>query len=659
MRFFKTTYTEIKIKDIEKINLGQDAPVLLQQIPSLSFSTDAGNGIGYTNLRIRGNDQTRINVSLNGVPYNDAESQGVYWVDIADILSSAKDVQVQRGLGSSTIGAGAFGGNININTSKFNESAYLSLNNSIGSFNSIKNSLLFSSGSINDIFEISGRLTRITSNGFIERALSDLTSGNFNFNIKSKKSLFHLIYFFGDEKTYQAWNGVSEADLLTNRRKNIAGTDFESKAGKPYDNEIDKYTQHNLQAIQSYNWNEHLMTSITLHYTFGSGYYEEYKVGKSLQNYGINNPNSSDLIRQRWLTNHFYGGILQTKFNQNKWSIIGTVSWNQYDGDHYGKVIKTIDVAIDSLPRTYYNNRGIKTDITAFVKIAKEIGRFTPYIDLQVRSIGYTIDGTENELQNLGLKYNTHLFNPKFGLQYKLNQQINMNLYTGFGHKEPERGDFINTPNAAPKVEEMLNSELSIEYKKNQNFASINLYGMWYTNQMILTGAVNDVGNYLRINVPKSYRMGVEGQFNWSLTKKLQLISNLTLSVNKITSFQQTTYTYDENYAVVDSLQLNENLDNKDISFSPALIGYGELNYQINKHWNIGLQNKYVSAQYMDNTQSENKKLSAYNINNATISYTTHFNKVKDVKVFFALEQYIRHRIPEQWLYIQWRKVCR
>ena len=633
---YNNSVTFLKTETIEHLNLGADVPILLQQIPSLTFSTDAGNGIGYTNLRLRGSDQTRINVGINGIPYNDAESQSVFWVDIADLLSTAHEVQVQRGLGFSVLGAGAFGGNININTFKLKEKASLSFNNSIGSFNTVKNNIIFNSGLINNIFQINGRLSRISSNGYIERASANLYSGNFDWSIHHKKLTMYTTYIFGTENTYQAWNGVSEADLKINRRVNYAGTDFGANTGKPYNNEVDIYSQHNVQTHLHYELNNYLNFKTALFYTGGMGYYEEFRVGKDLLSYGLDSSLVTDLVRRRWLKNDFCGATGTLEYNNLGWKIETTIGWNQYDGDHYGEIVNTFGSVALKNPYRYYFNKGIKTDFTSFIKISKKLNKLLLMADVQYRNIGYMINGTENELTYYATKYHYQFINPKIGINYTLNPVAQINLYAGFGQKEPERTDLLNSSNTV-LPEELLDIELGYLYKRNNNNFSFNAFLMNYYNQLVLTGKVNDVGTYYKMNVPKSYRFGMELDGLLWVTKKLKLAGNITWSINKIQSFNSITYTYDQNYSLVDSLTQNLTLQNMDISFSPSFIGYGEVVFFPIKNLALSWQQKYVSSQYLDNTQDDRKKLESYFYHNVNIAYTLVMPKLKEIKFILQL----------------------
>lgn len=633
---YNNSVTFLKVSAIENINTGADVPALLQQIPSLTFSSDAGNNIGYTNLRLRGSDQTRVNVAFNGIPYNDPESQGVFWVNIADILSSSNEVQIQRGLGFSVVGAGAFGGNININTFKLTAKPSISINNSVGSFNTSKNNILFNTGLINNLFQLKGRLSRISSSGYIERASSNLYSGNLDWTIQHKKMTMFTTYFFGSERTYQAWNGVSEADLLISRRVNYAGTDWGANTGEPYKDEVDRYRQHNFQWHLNYVVSNELNFKTSLFYTQGQGYYEEFKVNADLLNYGFSTSVNTDLARRRWLRNDFYGGIMSLEYAPKSWKIETTVAWNQYDGDHFGEIINTFGKNNLTTPYQYYFNKGIKTDVTSFVKISKKFNKILLLADLQYRNVGYMVNGNGHEQ----LQYNTQntfqFFNPKFGINYTLNAQSSLNVYVGYGNKEPERADMLNSANTV-KHEEMLNVELGYFFKKGNNHFSLNSFLMNYTNQLVLTGSINDVGSYFKMNVPKSYRAGIEAEANWQVNPRWNINANITWSVNKISAFNHVTYTYDENYQKVDSLTQIENLENKDISFSPSLVGYAEVSYTPIKSLTFSLQNKYVSAQYLDNTQREEKKLDAYFYNNVNIAYSFALPKEREIKFILQL----------------------
>ncbi|WEK38052.1 MAG: TonB-dependent receptor [Candidatus Pseudobacter hemicellulosilyticus] len=592
------TKTNLTKKEIEKQNLGQDIPFILNQTPSAVVSSDAGTGIGYTGIRIRGTDATRINVTLNGIPYNDAESQGTFFVNMPDFSSSLNSIQIQRGVGTSSNGASAFGATINLSTNEVNTNAYGELNNSAGSFNTWKHTVKAGSGLINDHFTIDARISKISSDGYVDRAASDLRSFYLSGAYIGEKTSIRLNVFGGKEKTYQAWNGVSAADLETNRTINYSGMD---KPGDPYDNQTDNYQQDHYQLFINHQLSKNWTANTAFFLTKGKGYYEEYKAEAEYTAYGLPDngaSTSTDLIRQLWLDNDFYGQIfsVQHKGNRHQFTIGG--GWNRYDGNHFGEVIWA-EAAIPYKHR-WYNLTAYKTDVNAYTKYQYAI---TPGLeifgDLQYRRVLYQLNGFR-EAPDRKVRNTYDFVNPKLGLTYSLKDYL---LYVSYslGSKEPNRNDFeANTDGLKP--ERMHDFELGIERRNNQFSWGATAYYMRYKDQLVLTGSINDVGAYLRSNVPNSYRMGIELQGKVRVTQWLQAGANLTLSRNRIQDFDK--------------------VGNTDIAFSPNLMGGGMISFLPVKNLDISLLGKYVGRQYLDNTASKDHMLEAYYVQDARVSYT-------------------------------------
>lgn len=626
------TKTNIGKSTIGKLNLGQDIPFLLNQTPSVVINSDAGNGVGYTGLRIRGSDATRINLTLNGIPYNDAESQGLFFVNLPDFSSSASSIQVQRGVGSSSNGAGSFGASINFSTNDVNKDAYLELNNSAGSFNTWKNTIKAGTG-LHRHFTADFRLSGIRSEGFIDRASSDLKSIYGSVAYIGEKNSLRLNVFSGKEKTYQSWYGVSEADLAAGKRRiNSAGTE---KPGDPYENETDNYTQTHYQLFFNQQIKPALHFNTAIFLTTGKGYYEQYKAGRDFAEFGLPYPVNgndtvfeADFVRQLWLDNDFYGNTfsLQYKGEKTEATLGGAIT--RYDGRHYGKVIWSSAANIN--PRRWYDLVAEKIDFNLYYKQQTRTGKyFSLYYDLQFRTVQYGISGFRN---NPGLFVNNRFsfFNPKAGIVYRKNGWRAYLSYSIAG-KEPNRDDFEAGNNRQPLAERLYDTELGIEQTKNKYNWSLTLFHMQYRNQLVLTGMINDVGAYTRTNIPKSYRAGIELQAVAGFCKWFNAAGNIALSRNKVKQFTEYLDDYDNGG------QKTVSYEEADIAYSPALTGSATLNFIPAKKIEISLLNKYVSKQYLDNTQNENRSLNAFFVTDLRGIYTFKGKKLKELSVIAQL----------------------
>lgn len=603
--------TNIGKAEIERQNLGQDLPFLLNQTPSVVINSDAGNGVGYTGIHIRGTDATRINVTLNGIPYNDQESQGTYFVDLPDFASSVNNIQIQRGVGTSTNGAGAFGATINFNTNEVNRKAYGELNNSYGSFNTLKNTLKLGTGLLNNHFTADLRLSRVSSGGYIDRASTNLKGLYFSTAYLSNKTDLRFNFITGKEKTYQAWYGVSEADLASNRTVNYAGTD---KPGSPYDNETDNYRQDHYQLFFTQRFTPQLILNTAVFLSNGKGYYEQYKASQKYSSYGMpdlvngsDTTRTTDLVRQLWLDNHYYGDIFSLLYQQGKTSVTLGGAVTRYDGKHFGKVVWA-EKGITG-PKRYYENIAYKNDFNVYTKWQQDLtSSLQSFIDLQYRKVGYEINGFQyNPTLLINTDYN--FFNPKAGLSYHQQNWLSYISYS-VSTKEPNRDDFEAGMNEQPKPEQLKDLELGTEYKNPKASWGVNLFYMDYKDQLVLTGKINDVGSYTRTNIPKSYRLGVELQGALKLANFLKASANLTLSRNKIQNF---TEFIDEYNAAGDYIGQKSNATKEsDISFSPNAVSAATITLLPVKSLSIDLLNKYVSKQYLDNTSNESRKLNPY-----------------------------------------------
>jgi iron complex outermembrane recepter protein len=625
--------------DISKTNFAQDLPYLLQNTPSLVATSDGGTGVGYTGLRIRGTDATRINVTINGIPMNDAESHGVYWVDMPDIASSVESIQIQRGVGTSTNGAGAFGGTINMNTDKVNKNYYGEVNTSYGSFNTSKIVLRGGSGLIAKHYAIDVRFSNIHSDGYIQRATTDLTSYFVQGSYLNDNTTIKFITFGGKERTYFAWDGVPKDSLSTNRTYNPSGHMAEDANGNPigknfYPNATDNYVQTNYQLHLTHSLSNEWKLNGALHYTKGIGYYEEYKVGQSYANYGLNpiiNGNdtitSSNLIRRKWLNNDFYGAVAAVKYDSKKLSFVMGGGINQYLGQHYGNVIgldSLKNLAPIKMNQEYYHSIGNKLDANVYSKVNYSIvDNLIAYADLQYRHIDYLIDGSNGETASSGLEtVNFHpifdFFNPKAGLTWKINDNHKFYSSIAVANREPNRSCYT-TSNALPKSENLTDVEVGYELDLAFLKLGINGYYMYYNNQLVQNGQINAVGEYVVVNVPESYREGVELSSQAKITNWLSWGGNLALSQSKIKEFTEILNQYDANW---NNVGLTQNVyHDTPISFSPNLTATTNLLLHFDR-LDINWQLVYVGSQYIDNTGSADRSLSAYCVNNLRVGYT-------------------------------------
>lgn len=627
------TKTNLSKSEISKNNIGQDIPFLLNQTPSVVVNSDAGTGIGYTGIHIRGTDGTRINITLNGIPYNDAESQISYFVDLPDFASSVNSIQIQRGVGTSSNGAGAFGASINFSTNEVNKHKYLEFNNGYGSFNTWKNTLKAGTGLIKDHFTADFRISSITSNGFIDRASSDLKSLYFSTAYVSKKSSLRFNLFSGKEKTYQAWYGVSESDLKAgNRRVNYAG--MEDPNG-PYPNETDNYRQRHYQLFFDHKITKQIIFNTAVFYTKGKGYYEEYRADEAYSKYNLPNQVrgsdtffTSDFIRQLWLNNNFYGSIFSFQFKNNKTQATLGGGITRYNGKHYG-ILKWASNGYSGNDN-WYNNNALKTDFNIFLKEQTRFANHWNYFyDLQYRYVNYIINGFKDN-PSLHITNTFHFFNPKAGISYSKNRWKGYLSYS-IGKHEPNRDDFEANQTQQPKPEILHDIETGIEYSGKIYDWSAAFYYMHYTDQLVLTGMINDIGAYTRTNIPKSYRVGIELQAGIKPFSWFHATANLTISRNKVINFTEYIDDYDNGNQKVNTYP------SSDIAFSPSIIGGATLSILPAPKFEINLMSKYVSKQYLDNTQHEDRTLNPFFVEDARASYTIQHKWLRQVNLSFQV----------------------
>ncbi len=617
------TKTNLGKKEIAKLNLGQDIPFLLNQTPAVVVSSDAGNGIGYTGIRIRGTDATRINMTINGIPYNDAESQGLFFVNLPDFSSSVNSIQVQRGVGTSSNGAGAFGATINFSTNEVNKDAYAEFNNSYGSFNTWKNTVKAGSGLLHDHFTVDLRLSNISSDGFIDRASTDLQSLYFSTAYLGKNNSLRLNIISGKEKTYQAWYGISEADLKAgNRKVNYAGTE---KPGDPYDNETDNYQQDHFQLFYNQSLNKALTLSTAFFLTKGKGYYEQYKADETYSSYGLPGIGNTDFVRQLWLDNDFYGSVfsLQHKGKQTQTTLGGAIT--SYRGDHFGELIWASN-GMPSPTHRWYDNNAVKNDFNIYLKEQYQLNTaWHLFGDLQFRHVRYRIDGFRNN-PGLSVDNDFSFFNPKVGISYN---HKSWKGYFSYGHagKEPNRDDFEAGILRQPKAEKLHDFEAGIEQTSGNCNWSATFYYMHYQNQLVLTGMINDVGAYTRTNIPKSFRAGVELQASTKFTPWLNASVNMAFSRNKVVDFTEYIDDYDNGG------QKASHFSRPDIAFSPGIVGGSSLNFRPGANTEISILSKYVGKQYLDNTQNENRRLDAFSVQDLRMMHTLKLRWFKEINI--------------------------
>nr|WP_315151035.1 TonB-dependent receptor [uncultured Flavobacterium sp.] len=604
------SFSNLNKKEIKYRNLGQDIPVLMNYLPSVVTTSDAGNGVGYTGIRVRGSDATRVNVTINGIPYNDSESHGTFWVNMPDFASSVESLQLQRGVGTSTNGAGAFGASLNMLTDSYSDEASGEISSSFGSFNTLKNTVKFSTGLMNNHFEIAGRLSALQSDGYIDRANSDLKSYFLQGTYIGKTTLIKALAFGGTEKTYQAWYGIDAATLESDRTFNPAGM-FIDEFGKArfYDNQTDNYQQDHYQL----HWNEKIAanwsTNLAFHYTKGKGYYEEYKEDQDFADYGFASilvaptVNTTDLVRQRWLDNDFYGTTFSAQYKTEKLDLILGGGWNKYEGDHFGKVIWASFASQSELGDHYYDDFSTKTDGNLFAKANYKVSdKWSLFGDLQVRNVTYKANAVETGLVNDTFNF----FNPKAGVTYKLNDINSLYFSYARANREPNRTDYEN---GSPKPEKLDDFELGWRYLSDKIKLNANGYYMKYQDQLVLTGELNDVGAPIRTNSGDSYRVGIELDATIQLSEKWLLQPNVTLSQNKNKDF----------YFTRDGVL--QNLGDTNIAFSPNVVAGNRLAFMPVNHLQISLYSKFVGEQYMANIDSDGSKLDSYLVNDLNVSY--------------------------------------
>jgi iron complex outermembrane receptor protein len=630
-----TTFTQVSKEVIQKQNFGQDVPMILNWTPSMVTTSDAGAGIGYTGLRIRGSDASRINVTVNGIAFNDSESQGVFWVNTPDLASSVQNIQVQRGVGTSTNGSGAFGATVSVQTDVLTVDPYAEAMISAGSFNSQRYTFKGGTGLIKDKWSFDARVSKITSDGFLRRATSDLNSYYLSGGYYGKKTIVKAIMFGGHEETYQAWNGVDKATMDKDRRFNYSGAiyDDEGNISRFYDREVDDYRQDHYQLHISQQLSEYWNGNISFHYTDGRGYFEQYLQDEPFAELGLRDVTignttfeSSDVIVRRWLDNDYYGSTFSVNYAKDKTNFTFGGAFSKYDNArHFGQIIWAEIASNSPVRHEYYNGESEKTDFNVYAKWNYSLTeKLTSFVDLQYRSVNYETAGIDNDQSSYAVQDQFHFFNPKAGLSYSLSSSSVLYTSYAIANREPNRTDYLDG-REKPKNERLGNLELGWRKTTSKFGLEANYYLMNYTDQLVLTGEQNDVGSSIRANVGKSFRTGLELSGSIILSETINWNANVTWSVNK-----------NKDFTVFDE---NDNTSNRNttIILSPSWIAGSQLAWKAFSNFQASLLSKYVGKQYLDNNQNEDVTLGAYFINDLRFSYQFHPKSVNAIEIGFLV----------------------
>ena len=653
-------------------NFGQDIPYLLALSPSFVATSDAGAGIGYTNFRIRGTDLNRINVTVNGIPLNDAESHGTWFVDQPDLAGSTSNVQIQRGVGTSTNGAASFGATINLQTLTLNAEPYAEYQSAAGSFNTFRNSVAAGTGLINGRFAIDARLSKVTSDGFIDRAFSDLKSFYLSAGYHSTNTVLKAIVFGGLETTYQAWNGVPSVRLNNDlegmklyethwlysalETRQMLESNSRTYNLYTYENQVDNYQQDHYQLHLSHRFNSRLNLNAALHYTVGLGYYEQYKASQKYQNYGMEKPvingveiSRTDLIRRKWLDNDFYGAIFSMNYKHHKTELSWGGGAHHYLGNHYGKIIWAANMGEYPINHEWYRNKGIKSDLNSYLKVHQALSDIVSLFgDLQFRHIHYEINGNDDDLAQLDQNHRYNFFNPKAGIF--IQPSDNQHAYFSFAQasREPNRDNFVDADDAGslPRHETLNDFELGYQYQSVWFTGGVNLFYMDYDHQLVLTGKINDTGAPVMVNVDKSHRKGIELTWGMKLLPTVQWDANTTLSSSKINDFTEYVDDWDNGG------QQSFHLGRTDLSFSPKLTANSQIRWQPSRDAGISLVTNYVGKQYIDNTSSDDRSLDAWFANGLTADYTFRPDFVKEIRLRLQVNNLFNEEYESNaWVY--------
>lgn len=649
-------FTNLSREQISRANHGQDIPYLLSATPSVVVTSDAGAGIGYTSLRIRGVDATRINVTANGIPVNDAESHTVFWVNMPDFASSVKDIQLQRGVGTSTNGAGAFGASLNLQTADFSQKPYAEVSASAGSYCTHKETFRIGTGLLKDHWTFDLRLSNIGTDGYIDRAAAKLHSFYTQAAWVGAATSARLIAFGGKEQTYHAWNYASREEMQTyGRRYNSCGYMYTDADGVQhfYEDQTDNYVQTNLQLLLDHRFTNHWSAHLGAHYTKGDGYYQEYKTDRKLIEYGMQpfeangeTVKKTDLVRKKAMDNHFAGAVFSVNYRDDKLRASLGGAANKYVGDHFGRVLWAKNYIGELDPNTdYYRNEAHKTDANVYLRAEYQLCRgLTAYADAQYRHIRYRMEGTNDKynswagsgMQRLDLDERFNFFNPKAGINWQVNPRLRLFASVAQAHKEPTRNNYTDGYfTERPRAERLTDYEVGAAYHAPRWHAAANLYLMNYRNQLVLTGELNEIGEAVSANVPRSYRAGLELQGGFSLPCGLEWTGNLTLSRNRIRDFKETIYGYDDAWNDLPPVEINHG--DTHIAFSPEILAGSRLAYSI-KGLRAELMTQYVGKQYMSNADVAAHRLDDYCVSHLDLSYSFAPRRyIKNVRVGVAI----------------------
>ena len=663
-------YTNVDEAELETRDFGQDVPALLSTTPSVVTTSDAGHGIGYSSMRIRGTDANRINVTINGIPLNDAETHAVFWVDLPDFVNSVDNIQVQRGVGTSTNGAAAFGGTVNFQTRTLEKEPYATYDGTAGSFNTFRNSVAAGTGLINGRFAVDLRLSDMHSDGYIDRSWTDMESYYVSAGYFGESTTVKFLTFGGFEELYQAWGGVPSGYLDTARTYNPMGA-YTDAQGKPryYDNQIDHYDQIHYQLHFSHRFTRSLHLNASLHYTDGGGYYEEFveaenSSGEGLFSfYNLDAPqigdsvvSATDFVRRKWVTNDFFGGIASLDYRLGRHRLVLGGGWNRYLGDHFG-VVKWARIYGDNpLDHHWYDGTGEKTDWNLYGKTYLSFtDELTTFVDLQVRSIRHAIGGTDAFSRDVGQTHDFFFFNPKVGLTYRPAPGQQVYASVARSNREPNRNNYTDAGPASPEPqkESMIDYEAGYSLSGSSFRGGVNFYYMDYRDQLVLTGQINEVGYPIMTNVEESYRAGVEMEASVKIPGNIRWAGNLTLSRNRIEAYVNYVDNWDY-WSDPDNepFQVADTIGTTPLAFSPSVVASSRLAYEPFNGASVSLISKYVDKQYIDNTGNEAYRLDPYFVNDLRIGYTLDPSWTKEITFSFLVANLFDHAYETNaWLY--------
>lgn len=630
-------FSNLDKKAIEKVNFGQDIPFLLSTLPNVITTSDAGNGFGYTSMRVRGSVGERINVTNNGIPLNDPEAHTFYWVDTPDLVSSVNDLQLQRGVGTSTKGAAAFGASVNMTTDRLSATPYASYAGSFGSFNSLKNTVKVGTGLLGNHWTFDTRLSYLASDGYRDRSTVRLGSYFTQLGYINDGTTLKLIAFGGKERTYHAWDGISKKQLKTDRTYNPNGL-IDKATNTFYDNQIDSYFQQHVQALLTQRLSDHWQLNAALHYTYGLGYYEEYKSNKKLKSFGLlpfqlngKEVKKSDIIRRKYVEGNFGGAIASLDYARGDFDFSLGQALNYFNNDHYGEVLWVKNYIGALAPnQRYYDNTGHKLDYNIYARANyKVLPQLNLFADLQYRRIDYRINGTSDKKAVHDTNEDFNFFNPKFGATWLIapNQQAYASL--SVAHREPTRTNYEKEFDGArdPLAEQLMDYEVGYRISQPTWEASVGGYFMDYKNQLVPSGRLNEIGEAISENVAKSYRLGVELAGAWKPCSHFRWEANVSLSQNKIKNYAG--FYPDENWVKSVAQPV---MKSTTIAFSPSVVANNIFSFNY-RGFAASLTSQYVGRQYLDNFEVKDNSLDAYFVSHLNANYTFKLRGVKEITV--------------------------